>query len=276
MTRHSLRGTASYVALAIVLSVPMSAPAADPADQSGWASAPPKIDGKRDDWEKATLSRWDKGNVGYAFRNDADRLYVLLVFNDPKFLSTATQTGIRLYFSTSGKKDKGRAVLCARRQVPTEEAIAFIKQEREISEEEMAQLGAKPSYNIYDCRVLDKKGRPLADQPEPVPGSAPAHFRFTPDQKTVVFEFDFPLVRGQEPAVGVGAAPGQEISVGFEWGWPSDEQRKKAALAAGRAGIANEEGLRGSVDRMTPVKGGGLPPKYAFWTGVRLAAPAGS
>lgn len=281
MRGHALRGTAASIILAIALAVLTSAPAvAAPAKDgtvaSSWAASPPKIDGKRDDWEEAAFSRWDKGDVAYAFRNDGDRLYVLLVFHDPKFLSTATQTGIRLYFSAAGKKDKGRAVQCARRQVPAEEAIAFIGREREMSEEEKAQLRAKPAYNIYDCQVLDKKGKPLADQPEPGPGFGPAHFRFAPDQKTVVFEFDFPLVRGQEPAVGVGAEPGREITVGFEWGWPTDEQRKKAALAAGQAGIANEEGSRGSVDRMDGVRRGGLPPKYAFWTGVRLAASAGS
>ena len=33
-----------------------------------------------------------------------------------------------------------------------------------------------------------------------------------------MYEFDFPLARGQEPSVGVGAGPGRELTVGFERG----------------------------------------------------------
>lgn len=238
---------------------------------SSWTLSPPKIDGKADDWAGMDLALWDKGDVQYAFRNDADKLYVLLVFKNPKFLSTIAKTGILLYFTEAAKKDKDYAVQFIRRQVPVEEAIAFLEREKPLSDEEKAQLRAKPAYNIYDCRIHNKKAKA-----QPVPAATsfpPAHFRFAPDQKSFVYEFAIPLGRGDELAAGVGAAPGSPVMVGFEWGGPTEEDLKRAARVSGDAGIANEEISRGSVDRMAGARGGPMPPKYSFWVSVQLAAP---
>jgi hypothetical protein len=270
MIRKAFQGMIALVILATTFAAP--SPGKDGTVPSSWAPSPPRIDGKADDWAGADLAHWDKGDVDYAFRNDADRLYVLLVFRNPKFLSTIGETGIRLYFGTAGKKDKGYAVQFIRRQVPVEEAIAFIERERPVSDEEKAQLRAKPAYNIYDHLVLSKKAK---SQPVP-PATAfpPAHFRFAPDQKAIVYELEIPLARGHELAAGVGSEPGEAVMVGFEWGGPTEEQLKKAARASGETSIANEEVSRGSVDRMDRTKSGPLPPKYSFWVSVQLAAPA--
>jgi hypothetical protein len=239
---------------------------------SRWAPSPPKIDGKADEWAGTDLALWDKGDVHYAFRNDADKLYVLLVFKNPKFLSTIAKTGILLYFTEAGKKDKDYGVQFIRRQVPVEEAIAFIEREKPLSDEEKAQLRAKPAYNIYDYRVHNKKTKS-----QPVPAATafpPAHFRFAPDQKSFVYEFAIPLRRDHELAAGVGAAPGSAVMIGFEWGGPTEEDLKRAARVSGEAGIANEEMYRGSIDRLATSKVGAVPPKFSFWVSVQLAAPA--
>jgi hypothetical protein len=270
MKQRALRGMVTLVILATALAAPV--PGKDGTVTSSWAPSPPRIDGKADDWAGMDFALWDKGDVQYAFRNDADRLYVLLVFRNPKFLSTIGATGIRLYFSAAGKKDKDYAVQFIRRQVPVEEAIAFIERERTLSEEEKAQLLAKPAYNIYDYRVHSKKAKS-----QPVPAATafpPAHFRFAPDQKSFVYEFEIPLGRGHELAAGVGAAPGEAVTVGFEWGGPTEEQLKRAARTSGETSIANEEVAHGSIDRMAGARGGALPPKYSFWASVQLAAPA--
>jgi hypothetical protein len=235
---------------------------------SRWSPSPPKVDGRADDWAGTELALWEKGDVHYGFRNDADRLYILLVFKNPKFLSTIAQTGISLYFDQAGRKGKAYAIHFLRRQVPVEEAIAFIERERALSEEEKNQLLAKPAYNIYDSTVKAKKAKASA-----APVSPPAHFRFSPDQGSVVYEFMVPLRRDHELAAGVGAAAGGGIMIGFEWGGPTEEQQKRAARAAGEAGIANEEIAHGSVDRMTGTRGAPVPPKHSFWASVQLAPP---
>jgi hypothetical protein len=218
------------------------------------------------------LALWDKGDVQYAFRNDADKLYILLVFKNPKFLSTIGETGVFLFFNPAGKKDKDYAVHFIRRQVPVEEAIAFIEREKPLSDSEKAQFRSKPAYNIYDCQVHDKKAK--AQPASAATAFPPAHFRFAPDQKAFVYEFAIPLLRDHELAAGVGAAPGDAVMIGFEWGGPTKEQLKRAARTSGETSIANEEVARGSVDRMAGARGGVVPPKYSFWASVQLAAPA--
>ncbi len=271
MMPRAFGGMIALVVLSAALAAPL--PGKDGTVLSGWAASPPKIDGKADDWAGAEFALWGKGDVSYAFRNDADKLYVLLVFRNPKFLSSIAETGIRLHFGAAGKKDKDYALQFIRRQVPVEEAIAFIEREKPLSEEEKAQLRAKPAYNIYDCQVRNKKAK---SQPGDAAANAlpPAHFRFAPDQKTFVYEFAISLVRDSELAAGVGAAPGEPVMVGFEWGGPTKEQLKRAARTSGEASIANEETARGRIEGMASAKVGAVPPTHSFWSSVQLAAPA--
>lgn len=256
--------------LVFVFLVPGPAGAKDVVVLSAWASQPPKIDGASDDWAGTALSLWDKGDVDFGFSNDADNLYVILVFKNPKFLSTIERTGINLYFSAVGKKEKEYGILFRKKLVSAEEAITMIEKQKPLSEEQKAQLRTKPEYNIYHSEVVRKK----AGSSEIPPGetSRPALFRYAPQQKMLVYEFEVPLNRVNELAAGVGARPGDGVTVGFEWGGPTEEQMKRAARMSGNANIANEEVSRGSVEGIARPGGPSLPPKYSFWATVKLAA----
>lgn len=267
-TLHATRGM--IIAVISVSALAAAAPAKDVTVQSGWTSSAPKIDGKADDWTGADPAVWDKGDVRYAFRNDADKLYILLVFKDPKFLSTARETGITLFFGPAGKKDKDYAVHFIRRQAPVEEAITRIEREKTLSDAEKAQLRTKPVYAIYDHQVHNKKLKSQTGSAEA--GFQPAHFRFATGQDETVFEFAVMLRRGHELAAGVGAAPGETIAVGFEWGGGTQAQLQGTARRAGETSIASEEASRGRIENMAGSRGGNLPPKYSFWTSVQLAA----
>ena len=256
----------TIVMLVVLATVVAAFPAAEPAVKSAWTASPAKIDGKADEWTDASLSVWDKGDVHYAFRNDADKLYILLVFKDRKFLSSIGETGITLYFGPAGKKDKDYAIHFVRRQVPADEAIALIERERKLTDEEKVQFKTKPAYAIYDHQVQNKKSKAKADGSE----FRPAHFRFAPDQGSMIYEFAILLRRDTELSAGVGAAPGGQVSVGFEWGGPTPEQLKRAVRSSS-AGVANENTLSSSVDRMDR-SGVRLPPKFSFWTTVELAS----
>ena len=71
--------------------------AKDNAVTSKWTVQPPNIDGLADDWTGDAFSSENKIDVHYAVRNDAQNMYVLLVFKDKKSLSSISATG-----STSG------------------------------------------------------------------------------------------------------------------------------------------------------------------------------
>ncbi len=267
----ALRATRGMIiAMVFASALAGAASGKDVSVQSAWASSAPKIDGKADDWSGADLAVWDKGNVRYAFRNDADKLYILLVFKDPKFLSTARETGVTVYFSAPGKKDKDYSVHFMRRRAPVDEAIAIIEREQALSDEEKTQLRSKPVYAVYDHQVQNKKAKSQPGSAEA--GFQPAHFRFASGQNEAVFEFSVLLRRGHELAAGVGAVPGETIMVGFEWGGGTQAQLQSSARRAGDTSIASEETSRGRIENMAGSRGSNLPPKYSFWASVQLAA----
>ena len=270
MNQKALMGAA--IILSFVLLIPAPTGAKDDVIPSAWASQPPKIDGASDDWTGTTLSLWDKGNVDFGFCNDANNLYVILIFKNAKYLSTIERTGINLYFSAAGQKNKDYEILFRKKLVSAEEAIAMIEKQKPLSEEQKAQLRTKPEYNIYHSEVINKNAGSKEIPPEQT--SRPALFRYAPLQKTLVYEFAVPLDRVNELAAGVGVRPGEAVAVGFEWGGPTEDQKKRAARMSGNASIANEEISRGNVEGIARPRGPSLPPKYSFWATVKLAASA--
>ena len=262
----------AILGFSLAVSVPGVAAAGDEVIPSVWASAPPAVDGTSADWEGVKASLWDKGDVDYAFRNDADNLYVLFIFKNPKFRSTVEQLGMNLYLNTEGKKNKDYAILFLKRQMSAEEAIAYLNRQSPLSEDQKTKMRAKPAYNVYYHQVSNKNAKSQGIPAGVLP--KPALFKYAPQEKALVYEFSVPLSRIHELAAGVSSEPGKTVMVGFEWGGPTEAQRKQAARAAGNAGIANEQVTRGGeIESMTGLRGGQVPPKYSFWAEVKLAVP---
>jgi hypothetical protein len=238
--------------------------------QSVWTDKAPKIDGSADDWADVTPTPWEKGRVNCAFRNSGDSLYVLFVISDPKFRSTIEGTGITLYFNAEGK-NKDYAIHFRKKTVSAEEAIAFQDKQTPLTEEQKNQMMAKPAYNLYYSDVINKK----AGSPAPAEGFSgkPALFRYSQQQKSLVYEFIIPLQRAEEWTAGAGAEAGQAIMVGFEWGGMTEEMRKMAARQLGASsGIANEEIDGRERDIVPDQLSGRVPKKYIYWGQLKLAA----
>jgi len=238
--------------------------------QSVWTDKAPKIDGSSDDWTGVTLTPWEKGRVTCACRNSAGTLYVLFVISDPKFRSTIEGTGITLYFSAEGK-NKDHAIHFRKKMISAEEAIAIQEKQKPLTEEQKTQMRAQPTYNLYHSEVINKK----AGSPAPALGFSgkPALFRYSPQQKSLVYEFIIPLPRAEEWAAGVGAEVGQTVMVGFEWGGMTEEMRKMAARQQGASsGIANEE-IDGREREIVPEHlSGRVPNKHIYWGQLKLAS----
>ena len=107
-------GMIQIVLVALFLSIPLPAEEIVP---SIWTATPLQIDGQIEDWTGAALTSEKGVGVDYAFRNDGRELYVLLIFKNPKSLSSIDMTGLTLYASTSGKKDKDWGVRFIRKTV---------------------------------------------------------------------------------------------------------------------------------------------------------------
>jgi hypothetical protein len=266
--------TAACLAAALILATFNPASGGRPGDEtipSAWAAAPAKIDGDPEDWAGSSFALWSKGDVDYAFRNDAANLYIVFVFKNPKFRSTVEPLGMNVYFNAAGKKNKDYAILFVKKQMSADQAIAYLEKESSLSEDEKAQMRTKPAYNVFTHAVTNKDAKSEALAPGVLP--PPALFRYAPQKQTLVYEFAVPLPRIHELAAGAGAEPGQTLMIGFEWGGPTEAQRKQAARAAGDAGIANEQvtGRGGRVEDLAGGRGGRVPPKYSFWAEVKLA-----
>lgn len=247
--------------------------AEDKTTESVWTSQPPKLDGAANEWEGAALDEWEKGGIQYAFRNDAQNLYVLFLIKNTKLRSTIEEVGITFYVDAEGNKKKDYGIHFQKKRITAEEFIALLEKDSIVSEDQKAQIRSKPFYNYYASEVVTKK---TGLSPVP-PGVRPAMFKYASQQKSLVYEFTVPLNRIQDNAAGIGAQPGATVTIGFEWGGPTEAQKKAIAKARGeQANIANETDLGRSTDITAGAREiDRLPPKHSFWSTVRLAKAGG-
>ena len=241
------------------------------ATDSVWAAKPPKIDGAGKDWEGTAFALWEKGGVQYAFRNDGNNLYLLFMITDAKLRSTIEDLGLTIYVDPAGGESKDYGILFRRKRITANESIALLEKQGPMSDEQKEKMRATPFYNYYFAEVVNKKGEPV---PVP-PGVAgpPAMFKYTTEKKSLVYELMIPLNRVNPALPGLGAGPGSTLSLGFEWGGPTEDQRKALARARGaQSNISNETGVSQSTDITAGARNiDRMPVKHTFWSVINLA-----
>ncbi len=255
--------------------------------QSKWLSTPLKLDGRAEEWSGDTMAAEKSVKVDYAFRNDDRNLYVLFVFNDPKFLSSIEATGITLYFSPEGKKQKDLGIRFTKKNVGPEQVIAaYEKQGIVLTEEKKTEIRANKSYVQFEADAVDKKGQVIEPQGPRADVDVPT-FRVARQGQLVVYEFRIPLAGQDLHPAGIGADPGQTLKVGFEWGGLTDEMKKAMAsnmggqaTRAGASDVSMDQTLRGGNENEGMSMGNSSPSlarmrmgpkKHSFWTDVTLA-----
>ena len=201
-------------------------------------------------------------------------MYVLFIFKDPKSLSTINITGITLYFNTEGKKGKDHSFHFIRKQVGPDELIAYMKKQGEVlTEEQIQTIEAKPTYIVFMAERVEKKGKEASVATQ-IPGTLRPAFRINIKGKEVIYEFRVPLAKSEVSPQGIGAEPGQQVKIGFEWGGMTEELLKRMG---GRAGsdknIDSEDSVRrvGSRRDELTTRKPSMPKKYSFWVDVKLA-----
>jgi hypothetical protein len=246
--------------------------------QSKWAIQPPTIDGLDTEWMKDEMISEEKMAVDYAFRNDAQNMYVLFVFNDPKYLSSIDATGITLFYNTEGKKKKDHAFHFIRTKVTGEELIAYLKQRGEVlSEQQMQSIDPQNMYSVFMTERTGKKDEEISIT-SPIPGILNPGFKIDKKGDAFVFEFKIPLFKSETSPRGMGVEPGQTLKIGFEWGGMTEALMKRLSAQPG-GGDASAEGRAQSV--IDSRRGGAtgaprsaserMPKKYSFWIDVTLA-----
>lgn len=256
--------------------------AKDKVVQSQWTATPPTIDGSNSDWEGGTLTLYKKAQVDYAFRNDADNLYVIFIFNEPSrtYLSTIRDSGITLWLNKDGTKKKKYGIKFSIKTVSADNYIQIVEQMMGelMPEEKKQQIKAKESYQVFHNEVIDKEG----EAPPIVSGPTAPVFN-TGGRETVVYEFKVPIKKDKTHPVGIGTQPGGSLTIGFEWGGTTKEMRQQkltSQTAGGSRGRGTGASSSAAGESRTPGTSltGGLNTMsrlravtYIFWAEVQLA-----
>jgi hypothetical protein len=256
---------------------------------SQWAAAPVNIDGQDSDWDPQALNIEKKFGVDYAFRNDAENLYVLVTFNDPRYLSSISLTGMTIWFNPETQKKKDYGIRFMSRPISADQYIAILEEKAgAVSEAQKAQIRKNDRYMYFDHELIDKKSKEaLAKFTETQDSKIPV-YRNIVQEKTVIYEFSVPLKRLAELSAEIGADPGKTIQLGFEWGGATPRIKEAAAAQIGAEGArARSEGATGGLTDERGASGGlgdlehdteslaamrrRIPKQYSFWAAVKLA-----
>jgi hypothetical protein len=258
--------------------------------QSRWAAAPVQIDGNSSDWVPEDMVKNKDFDLSYAFKNDANFLYVLVVFDlkevgkgrlENKYMSTIGLTGLTLWLNAEDKEKKTGGLRFYRKQASSDHLILELeKQGQMLTDQQKKDIKSKPSHMLFVCDVINNKGQAV-----PHPGTS-GTFRTAKAEKSMVFEYVVPLALLQDAASPSKWDPALPLKVGFEWGGMTDEMKRNYAGrvadqgVAARAGESSLEaqvgGEEGSDFRASDSSLGasmrGLPKKYDFWIDLKFAA----
>lgn len=247
--------------------------------QSQWTSTLVQVDGQVSEWP-AEAMQFEKGvNAQYAFKNDANFLYCVFIFNDPKFMSSVEQSGFAFWINAEGKEKKTHGLRFYRKGVTGDQLIQELeKSGTPVTEERKKEILSKPQYMLFAFDVLDKKGNIVSHA-----GTETGTYRLARAQKTMVFEFVLPLSLLNDPSAKTPLDTAKPFKLGFEWGGMTEEMRKQKASELGARGSqANSQGAGG--DKVNDENEGfrdssvslssmrrGIPKKYDFWLSLQIA-----
>jgi len=221
--------------------------------ESLWTDSALKIDGVDDEWADSSLNYEKKAEINYAFKNDANNLYILIVFKDPKYLSTIKSTGMTIWLNTEGKNKKQYGINFKMKQVTADTLISTLeKRHGSISDDEKKKIKSGQKYFLYHGEVIDKKDKILTDSALGGEIEVPL-FKSKQKQSMRIYEFRVPLRILEKLSSGQRMEPGKMVKVGFEWGGDASRERD----------LERSSRTRESSGRTTK--------KYSFWADVSLA-----
>ncbi len=276
---HAIISRLSRIGLALFL-----AGAALPADrtaESRWTPSPIKVDGQADEWPADSLRFERKPDVGYAFENDGRSLFILVVLKNPGSFTAVEATGMAIYYSPDGAKERANGTRFIKEDIPVERFISLLENQGKIlTEEDKGFLRTRFQYPVFEAYAIDRDGK-YVPASGPPPGGVPPAFSAMKEENVVTYEFRIPLEpRGREPA-GPGWNPGKIVKIGFEWGgsamkvlstktsWHSPQSIVSGDVFTGSGETRAQEFLS-SFDGMSRPS---LKTKtYSFWVDVKIAS----
>jgi len=275
---------ASKTTLIAITALLLALPAAAQKDkdqifESAWTGSPVQVDGAPADWPPESLSLWKDFNISFGFKHDAANLYLVAIFNDPKFISSLDQSGMYFWVNAEGKDKKTHGFHLYQKVVTADQLIAQMEAGGQIlTEEKKAEVKKRPQYRLFACDVVDKKGKPV-----PHPGTSAGTYRYARGKAGATFEAVVPIALLDDPAATAKIDPAKPFKFGFEWGGMTDEMKKARAAQIGDQGVQARAG-ESSLESQLHGEGGGEmgggggsltamrrgPKQYSFWINLKL------
>jgi hypothetical protein len=217
-----------------------------PSVQSARAVAPIRLDGRADEWTGVPRIVDPKTETAFAFQNDAQNIYVLMVITRPESLASAEATGLTIL----GRPERGRKTakgdLFVTRQTSADNLILWRESQGAVlTEREKAEIRKIPRQPIFLAYATDAKGSsygPLIRQTDVLPPD----FASATDGPVTTFEFRLPLASPGTVPGAIGAVAGEPLLVSFAWGGRSG---KILATPASRESPNSRSGYQSGTGR---------------------------
>jgi hypothetical protein len=218
--RPRLYGPAALSAaglLLIALAPLVAVPAVRSAESRRVASAV-VVDGRADEWTPDSLVRDDKSGTTFGFQNDGQNIYVLLVIDNGETLASADATGITILSRPAGSKKRVGGVYFMTRSISADGYIDWLESQGALlTESEKAEIRKIPRHDAFASFAITAQGStygPLRRQA----GHEIPDFRVSQGPEGTIFEFRIPLASAKLVPGGIGAEPGRDVRLFFEWG----------------------------------------------------------
>jgi hypothetical protein len=247
---------------------------------ASWAADPILIDGRIDDWEGVTTTRFKDENATLSLANDGDYLYALFRTSSPTWARTIRMAGLKISLDARGKK-RDDFYLRYRGGPLLEEPRAGMRGDRDPGSERMRPEGdfqpmiVADSLPVLTCCIKDR----IIEKEIPLDGAEGPSAAFDTAMGFYIYEFAVPLTEGAIRYYGLGTEPAAKIAVGIEWGdmgaFRQDRRRPESMRSPG--GIGGPGGM-GPPGGMGGRGGTGSrpkrPEKQEIWIKTTLALPA--
>jgi len=243
---------------------------------SYWSTEPVQVDGKSTDWSNKPMTYFQDEGVALGLSNDAENLYVLFRFQDPEWARVIRMTGLTLWLDVNGKKGKNFMIRykggpSLARMRAAGEGGDLDQIPPELNERLMRQEGS--SEDRFTCFAKDR----IIEKSIPTGGSQGPAAGYDTSLGFYSYEFSVPLQESGVRYYGIGAQPGQTISIGAVWGDLSSLRSKggrEGGMGGGRGGMGGGPPDRGGMGGGPGGKGGDRmrpPEKQEVWVKTQLA-----
>lgn len=200
-----------------------------------WMNTPVHIDGKSDEWNGTASALFEDKNAVIMVCSDSAFVYVLFRTNDIKSVRAIKSGGLTLFLDPKAGKKKDFS-LRFHGGPPMEQLKP--------RPDEMQMMPRQMPPDMKERPVFDSLGLPtmlicniedwLIDKELALDGVDGPMAAFDTSQGFYTYEFRVPLIEATAQYYGIGAKPGQKISVGAVWGGTNDKnENMKPQMEAG-------------------------------------------